>query len=96
MGGVEPAFNGSAPPPPPALLQSQDVTAAAFAVASNSNCCLMHAMKNSTGVQCVKVRINRNINRQKKHQHNYSVAGKHVDETVCRICSSHARDALCK
>lgn len=96
MGGVDPAFNGSAPPPPPALLQSQDVTAAAFAVASNSNCCLMHAMKNSTGVQCVKVRINRNINRHKKHQHKYSVAGKHVDETVCRIRSSHARDALCK
>ncbi len=56
-GGVDSAFNGSAPPPPPELLQAQDVTAAAFAVAANANGCLAHAFKNSAAAQCVKVKI---------------------------------------
>ena len=55
-GGVDPSFCGSGPPPTPANLQSQDVVVAAFAVATNSNCCLAHAMKLSAAVQSVKVK----------------------------------------
>jgi len=42
--------------PTPAHLQSQDVVVAAFAVATNSNCCLAHAMKLSAAMQSVKVK----------------------------------------
>lgn len=55
-GGVDPSFSGSGPPPTPAHLQSQDVVVAAFAVATNSNCCLAHAMKLSAAMQSVKVK----------------------------------------